>query len=119
MNKNDSFLERYAVAAIAHTQATQKGDFIDANKQYAKLAKYFHQLEKDRSFAQNFMENAFQHPNPSVKGWAAAHALGLGVEIEEAIGILQKLSEDKSIGIVRLDAEMALREWKRKGKLSF
>lgn len=115
----EALLEEYTLAALMHGQATLEGDHKTANRQYGKLARFYRQLGKDRAFAELFLSKLFHHTNASVRIWAAAHALGLNIRTETATGILQEISEDRNIGIVRLDAEMTLKEWKKNGRLKF
>ena len=118
--KNMNILQKeYILAAEAHGAATLEGDYEAANKQYAKLTKYYKELEKNGPNARSFLEDLFQHRNASVRVWAAAHALGLGVQTDEAQRVLQQLSEDHKIGIIRLDAEMTLKQWTKNGRLKF
>jgi hypothetical protein len=119
MKNTDILLEEYITVAVTHGRATIDGDHETANKQYTTLTKLYRKLENDYSFAETFLEELFNHTNASVKTWAAAHALGLNLKEDEALEILKTISEDRSIGIVRLDAEMILKEWVKKGRLRF
>jgi uncharacterized protein YaaN involved in tellurite resistance len=119
MKNTNTLLEKYISAAVTHGEATLEGDGKTANKQYATLTKFYRKLEKDQSFAEVFLEELFHHTNASVRTWAAAHALGLNLRTDKALEILQAVSEDRNIGVVRLDAEMILREWMKKGRLKF
>lgn len=119
MKSTNTLLEAYISAAVTHGEATLEGDHKTANKQYATLTKFYRKLEKDRPFAETFLEKLFHHTDASVRTWAAAHALGLNLRTEEALEILQAIAEDHSLGVARLDAEMTLKEWMKKGRLKF
>lgn len=115
MTKNLSTLvELYVQAAVAHGDATLTGDYKSANRQYLKLTRIYKKIEKDRENAHLFFEGLFNHTNASVKTWAAAHALSLGVQTQVALKVLEQVSQDRNIGVIRLDAEMTLKEWKKK-----
>ena len=119
MKSINVFLEEYISAAITHGKATLEGDHKTANKQYSKLTKLYRTLENDESFAEACLEKLFDHTNASIRIWTAAHALGLNINVDQAIRVLQEASKDRSLGILRLDAEMTLKEWQQKGRLKF
>lgn len=114
MKDFEGFLRKYIDAAILHGEASKEGDYQVANKQYRLLAKMYKQIEPDRIQAERIIVRLFQHTNASVRTWAAADALNLGILAERAKSILQQLSEDHSIGFLRLDAEMTLNEWEKR-----
>lgn len=112
-------VEEYIQGAVAHGNATLAGDYKLANHQYRKLTRIYKKIAKNRELALTFFSDLFQHPNASVRTWAAAHSLGLGIQTQSALKVLEQISQDHNIGIVRLDAEMTLKEWIKKGELKF
>jgi hypothetical protein len=110
----EKVFQNYIIAAIAHGKATIEGDYKTANKQYVNLEKIYKKFERDHSLADNLVEIFFQNVDPSVRIWAAAHALKLNIRVDEAKKVLQQASGDNNIGIFRLDAEMTLKEWEKK-----
>ncbi len=117
--QEDRLFRDFVSAAQLHGEATLNGDDKLANKQAARLAKIYRHLQGDRQFALSFLQALFQHPSASVRVWASAHALGLGIQTNEASSILEQVSGDSRLGILRLDAQMTLKEWRKKGKLEF
>jgi hypothetical protein len=119
-SENDQeILITFINAAKKHGDATLVGDYKTANAQYKILTNVYKLFEKDRNKAEKLLEFLFQCENPSVRGWAAAHALGLRIKIDEATEILRTISKDHQLGILRFDAEMTLSEWEKKGELHF
>ena len=112
-------VKKYVDAAIAHGEASKIGDYKIANREYDKLTRIYRKLEKDRTLAIAIIHELFQNPNYLVLGWASAHAIGLNISIDKAEKTLGEISKRTDIGIVRLTAEMTLKEWKKKGKLTF
>lgn len=117
MKNFDAFILKYTDAANLHGEASKEGNYQLANKQYRILAKMYKQLEKDRIQAEKIIEKLFEHTNPSVRIWAAADAINLGILGVRAKSILQQISEDHSIGVLRLSAEMTLKEWEKRKRL--
>lgn len=58
------------------------------------------------------LTSILDHPNPSVRGWAATHLLGS--DPDKALPVLRRLSALP--GIIGFEAEMVIKEW-NKGKL--
>jgi HEAT repeats len=112
-------LQDYIDAAILHGEASARGNYKVANKQYTNLTRIYKRFEKDKITANNLLGELLQHENTSVRIWAAAHALGLKIETEKAVKTLEEASRDNSVGILRLNAEMTLKEWNERGTLSF
>ncbi len=110
----EKVFQNYITAAKAHGKATIEGDFKTANKQYANLKKIYKKLEIDHPLADNLVEILFHNTDPSVRIWAAAHALKLNIRVDEAEKVLRQASGDHNIGIFRLDAEMTLKKWEKK-----
>jgi hypothetical protein len=119
LQNEQDILQSYISAASKHGDATLVGDYKTANTQNKILTNVYKFFEKDRNKAEKLLEFLFQCENPSVRGWAAAHALGLRIKIDEATEILRTISKDHQLGILRFDAEMTLSEWEKKGELHF
>ncbi len=117
--ETDKIFQKYVAAATLHGEATKTGDYKAANKQYARLREIYRNFEKDPDLGESTLVKLFRHPNVSVRTWASAHALGLGIHEDEAARILEQVSSDTSVGILRLNAEMTLKEWRKKGGLKF
>jgi hypothetical protein len=111
-------LEKYYLefvnAAIQHGEA--KNAKI-ANKNAAILHRIYKYFQNHRDSGSEFYARLLDYENPSVKTWASAHCLGLNINIVVAEMILEDLSKDKYLGILRLNAELTLENWKKQGYL--
>ena len=119
MKNQSSLIQKYINAAIANGEAVKVGNHRVANREYAKLTRIYRKLEKDHSLANTIINELLQNPNHLVFGWASAHALGLNISVDKAEKLLDEITKMSGIGILRLDAEMTLKEWRRKRKLTF
>jgi hypothetical protein len=119
MDKNSSFLSEYVEAAGGHMEASFRGDHRKANQRYRVLKKLFGRLQQDTPFAEIFLWGLFQHESAAVRTWAAAHALGLRLHTEEAIEVLERVAREEQSGIVGLSAQLTVKEWRRRGELTF
>ena len=117
ISKLDRYYEKFIEASKLHGEATKKGDFKAVNKQYRFLKKIYKIAEKNPKSALNFYQRLMNSDDASVKGWACVHSLALHINIEIAEEILLEQSNDKSLGILRLDAEMTLKQWRERGYL--
>lgn len=119
MKNINTLFEEYTQAALEHGKALASGDHKITNKAYAKLTRIYKKLEKDHVFAETILNDLLQHDNYLVRICAAAHALGLNISVDNAQNILDEISKRTDIGIIRLEAEMTLKEWRKKGELKF
>jgi hypothetical protein len=111
--EKDRRIETYAAAAATHGRATAAGDSSSANKAHGVIAEVYRELRKDG--AREELLPLLQHPDASVRAWAATHALDFApTEGEPA---LQQLAAQES-GFIGFNAQQALNVW-REGKLSF
>jgi hypothetical protein len=102
--------QEYVRAASRHGNAILAGDYRTANRSAKILAGLQKKLAQQRVTAELVLRELFSHSDPSVRTWAAADALELELAVEEALATLQKVSEDRELGAIRLEAEMLLRE---------
>lgn len=116
--RQDNILKTYIEASIIHGKATNEGKHREANKQYSKLSKIYKTLKNDSVLAESILTELLNHENLFVKAWAAAHALTLDINVKLAESILLDISCMDDIGILQLDAEMTLKQWKD-GNLKF
>jgi hypothetical protein len=115
MTKTDAELVLdYADAAIDHGRSTTT-DAERANASADTIATIYRELRRRGPESQAALLTLLDHLNPSVRSWAAAHALEFAPPRGEPV--LEKLARGPH-GVVRLDAEMTLQEW-RKGRLRF
>jgi len=111
--------EKYINASIAHGLASDVGNSRIANREYYKLSRIYHELEKDKEVANDFYEELLQFPNYLVQIWVAAHLLGMNLNVDMALKMLDRISKMENIGIIRFTAEMTIKEWKKNGYLIF
>jgi hypothetical protein len=107
----------YIDHAIIHQQASCNGDYLLANKAYRKIENLRKQFSTNNEFAKELLSELLQMDNPSVQVWASAHSLELGINIEMAKAVLERISRLPNIGIISFTAEMTLKQW-QKGELS-
>lgn len=117
MNIPSDMEEKYVAAAVAHGMETEKGNHKEINKQYNKLTRIYRRMEKDKALGKEMTAKLLNHSSDFVRAWAAAHALGLEVNVDKAVEVLEHIAKTK--GLVRLDAEMTLQVWREQGYLKF
>ncbi|WP_375754550.1 DUF2019 domain-containing protein [Corallococcus exercitus] len=105
----------FAKAAELHGQASIEGAHRAANAQYDKLNAAGRELRTRGEDGRSALTGLLQDSNPRVRLWAASHALEFAPVLAEAER--ERLSQGPA-GVVRLDAEMTLSEW-RSGNLKF
>lgn len=107
-------VRRYAEAALAHMEASNKGDYRAANKAHDIIVSIYATLRREGYGAQVTLLPLLKHPSAGVRAWAGAHALEFAPE--QAEPVLQQLAGEP--GAVGLSAEMTLQQWKE-GTLRF
>jgi hypothetical protein len=110
-----SLVRDYIAAAIIHGDATLTRNFRKGNPKADLLFSIYRELRNRGREAQNALLVLLNHPNDSVRSWAASHVLEFSPE--DAVPVLEKLSMGK--GLVNFGAKMTLDEWRRKGRLNF
>jgi len=114
-DKTDESLARaYSSAAAGHYEATKKGDDKAAIREYELLAGAYRELRHRGPQALDVLVPLFTDANQGVRMWAAAHGLMFAPEAAERV--LSELAAGR--GIVALNAQMTLKEWRR-GRLRF
>lgn len=106
--------QEYIEAAIKQRDSSYSGDSKIANKQYRILKRIYKQIEEDVVDRKILLE-LLNNDNISVRGWAAAHMLGLGFEVALAEKELERIAVDP--GMVGFSAKMTLKTWKQGGHL--
>jgi hypothetical protein len=110
----DKYFTEFVNAAVQHGEARNAKV---ANKNAAILHRIYRFFQNHVDLASEFYSRLYDHDNVSVKTWASAHSLGLKVNVIVAELILEDLAKDKSLGILRLNAEYTLENWKKQGYL--
>ena len=119
MKDRKKIIEEYKESAVLHWNASYKGDYRTANKNYAKLTKIFKMLLNSQELREETLPQLLHVSDYCVQAWAAAHCLGLGVYQDEAISILENISEMHASEAPSFEAKMTLKVWKEKGILTF
>ena len=115
MDSIGDLVAQYAAAAAAHGAASESCNSEEANKQADIVAKVYRQLRARGPEAQLGLLGLLEDPDPSVRCWAATHALEFAPERGEPV--LRQLARGNP-GFVRADASASLQVW-REGKLRF
>ncbi len=119
MISKEQFIEEYRIAAELYGNAMQDGKYKIVNSQYRVIKKLYLELEKHPNSRSEILGKLLVDKSDNVKIWAAAHCLGLGVFQREAEGTLKNISKKREIEILRFNAEMTLKVWKKQGYLRF
>lgn len=104
--------EKYRQYASAHGEATERGDYKQANKNYHKLYEVLLQLQACGEEGESALRRLMNDSYDPVVCWAATHSLSFAEA--DAIRVLKELSQKK--GIIAFGAEMVLQQWE-KGEL--
>jgi Domain of unknown function (DUF2019) len=104
-------LTEFEIAANQHGEATEQGNYKEANKNYGKIAKVITFLKEQNSI--NELLPLIEHPSLGVRLWASTYLLP--VKKEEAIRELKNIIRGGSF--CAFTAETTLSEWK-KGNLN-
>jgi hypothetical protein len=116
-SKLEKYYSEFINAAIQHGEANLSPNPKIANKNYAILHRIYKYFQDHNGLAPEFYTRLYGYENPSVRTWASAHSLGLKINIVMAEMILEDLAKDKSLGILRLNEELTLENWKKQGYL--
>lgn len=100
-------LSEFEFSANQHGEATEQGDYKEANKHYVKIAKVITFLKKQNSI--NELLPLIKHPSLGVRLWASTYLLP--VKKEDAISELKKIIRGGSF--CAFTAETTLSEWKK------
>ncbi|MFG0275815.1 MAG: DUF2019 domain-containing protein [Phycisphaerales bacterium] len=105
----------YKEAARLHGEFTESGDHKATNKAHDKIATIYAELRHRGEDAQRKLLPLLRDRDPSVRCWAAAHALDFAPH--EGAPVLQSLAQNQC-GFLGFGAKMTLREWEA-GRLRF
>ena len=103
----------YTSAAAAHGAASELGDYRRANRAHARLMAVLKKLRAQDDHGTASLISLADHPNRSVRCWAATHLLPLNEGV--ATEWLRQLGDERDL--VGLAAERTLQEW-RAGRLN-
>jgi hypothetical protein len=103
-----AIVEVYAVAAMDHGAATDRGDYKKANAAYDKVMEALEKIRALPDRGRSVLTDLLLHDNPYVRCAAATHLLPL--DEDAAITTLSQLTSEPPF--VGFNAKMVLREWK-------
>ena len=110
-------VDQYIETSSILKETTPIGDYRRGNKEYKKIIKIFKILESNLDVAEASLPSLFTHDNVVTRTKAAAHCIALGICIDEAVKVLENVSNDESNGIFGFNAKMTLQVWRERGFL--
>lgn len=110
LKKTEAACRRFEEAALKHAEATETGDYIQANKSYQVIAKSVRYLKETNNLRQ--LSKLLDSESVGVRMWAATYLLPIFER--NAMQILQSIASGDNIH--SLTAKMTINEW-RKGNL--
>ena len=118
----ESIKQQYIDAALLHSKASADGDYKIANKQAGVLKRIYQRIDNE-TIDKSILIELLGNENISVRGWAAAHLLGLKYETNKAEETLQNIAvmkgKDVSENLEIFSAQMVLKVWKEHGYMEF
>jgi hypothetical protein len=94
--------------AEEHATASMNGDYRTANRIYDKLVEVLLKLRSTPDQGKDILRRLKKDSSDAVSMWAATHSLPN--DEEDALAILEGIA--KKGGIIGLNAEMVIKEWK-------
>lgn len=114
----DEYIKKYIELCFELDDYSKEG-VKKHNKAMKKLAKLFRQLEDDKELATVVYDSLMNHGDQRVRATAAAHSLGLNVNLTKAQKVLKEIMQNSPEPLSRFNAEMTLQVWKEQGYLNF
>ena len=109
MSRDDGTLEaRYRKYAQGHGDGSRSGDFRTTNRNHDKLVALLPELRAIGDRGEEILRRLMTDPSDAVAGWAATHSLPIAEK--DALSTLRAIA--RKGGIIGLDAEMVIKEWK-------
>jgi len=109
----------YEECAVLHWNASRKGDYRTANRNYAQLTQIYKKYLNNKELQEEILPQLLYAAEYCTQAWAAAHSLGLGIYQDEAVSILERISEMSESIAPSFEAKMTLKVWREQGKLTF
>lgn len=105
----DELVRRYEAAAIQHGRGTLEGTPKETNRAADTIAVVYRELRRRGGQAREAILPLLLSDDPSVRGWAGAHALEFAPEQGRAI--LETLANET--GLIGFSANITLQVWLR------
>ena len=84
-----------------------------------ELAKLFYEINSNQEMAEELFNELMDFDDERVKSIAAAHSLGMNINLTKAQKTLKDISKKSNEPLSRFNAEMTLQTWKKQGYLKF
>lgn len=107
---------QYIKSLLIIEKSNLEGEYKIGNKEGNKIVKLFKLLEEDIDLAKEVLPSLFEYESVKVKICVAAHCLALEIFEEQAVDILEKISE-LNLRVFSFEAEMTLKVWREQGYL--
>jgi hypothetical protein len=104
-----SLLDEYTELAVLHGQALSEFDHKKSNQLHSRITKLYQRLRALGPDALNALLELLEHPDISVRCWAAAHALDFAPARGEPV--LKKIAAEGPMPF-RMSAETVLMGWR-------
>jgi hypothetical protein len=104
-------LSEFEIAANKHAEATEQGNYKEANKSYGRIIKAIAYLKEQNAI--NELTTRIVHPSIGVRLWASTYLLP--IKEADSMKCLNDIVRGKSVHA--LTAETTMSEWK-KGNLN-
>jgi Domain of unknown function (DUF2019) len=104
-----SVLKEYTELAVLHGQALGEFDHKKSNRLHSRITKLYQALRALGPEAQNELLKLLEHPDSSVRCWAAAHALDFAPERGEPV--LKQIAAEGPMPLC-MSAETVLMGWR-------
>ena len=110
-----SIIKQYEESGKICFECTVSGDYKKGNREAKKLTRMFKYLEKDSILAKEIIDYLLNSDNIFLKLEGLSYNLALNKDVQYSLKMLEDLSQNDSIGIYRLNAEMTIKVWMEKG----
>ena len=114
---SQEIIEQYIESGLVLRETTLNGDYKKGNREGAKIIKIFKILENNLDLAKQTLPKLYSDENVVTRMEAAAQCISLNIEVEEAIKVLESVSNDEENGIFGFNAKMTLKVWHDQGYL--
>ncbi len=84
-----------------------------------ELAKLFYEISNNQEMAAELYNELMDFDDERVRSIAAAHSLGMNINLTKAQKTLKDISQKSIEPLARFNAEMTLTTWKEQGYLKF
>ena len=111
MDENEIIRKHLALDGIIE-KALADGDFRANNRAAKELMALFRTVSANRALAERVYCCLLKESCPRTQAHAASECLRMGIYIQEAEQILEKLARREDIGITALGAEYTLKVWR-------